>query len=63
MKVSMRRSERESSPAGESAVDYYHDAVVPVDPQKSRWERSWPTIACGAGKHPRSPFDFAFLAS
>lgn len=62
MKVSMRRSERESSPAGESAVDYDHDAA-PVDPQKSRWERSWPTIACGAGKHPRSPFDIAFLAS
>ncbi|CAO1597059.1 glycerophosphoinositol permease [Xanthoria calcicola] len=49
MKVSMRRSERESSPAGESAVDYDHDAVVLIDPQKSRWERSWPTIACGAG--------------
>ena len=22
---------------------------VPVSPAKSRWERSWPTIACGAG--------------
>ena len=22
---------------------------VPVNPAKSRWERSWPTIACGAG--------------
>ena len=59
----MRRSERESSPAGESAVDYDHDAVVLIDPQKSRWERSWPTIACGAGKHPRYPIEIAFLAS
>jgi hypothetical protein len=22
---------------------------VPTNPEKSRWERSWPTIACGAG--------------
>ena len=22
---------------------------VPTNPAKTRWERSWPTIACGAG--------------
>ena len=27
-----------------------HDAVPVDDPHKSRWERSWPTIACGAGE-------------
>lgn len=25
------------------------DVAPLVDPTKSRWERSWPTIACGAG--------------
>lgn len=60
MKVSMRRGEKETSPAGDATVEYGHDAV-PVNSQKSRWERSWPTIACGAGKRPHRPFEMARL--
>ena len=37
----------------ENAVPYANEAEVhgaPLEnPEKGRWERSWPTIACGAG--------------
>ncbi|KAL8664834.1 MAG: hypothetical protein Q9202_002696 [Teloschistes flavicans] len=49
MKFSMRRDQKETSPAGDSIAEYGHDAVPVGNPHKSRWERSWPTIACGAG--------------
>lgn len=50
----MRSAEngKETSPVGDStSQDDYggKDAVVVADPTKGRWERSWPTIACGAG--------------
>ena len=44
--ISMAREENEKG--GSDAAFYSHD--VPLDAlPKSRWERSWPTIACGAG--------------
>ncbi|KAI4211176.1 MAG: hypothetical protein LQ351_005974 [Letrouitia transgressa] len=54
MRFSMRSAEngKETSPIGDStSQDDYggKDAVVVADPNKGRWERSWPTIACGAG--------------
>ncbi|KAI4129923.1 MAG: hypothetical protein LQ338_002008 [Usnochroma carphineum] len=51
MKFSMRRAGKEPpSPSGDSPIaEYGHDAVSLANPQKSRWDRSWPTIACGAG--------------
>ena len=36
----------DSSPERDEAA--VHGAPL-ADHQKSRWERSWPTIACGAG--------------
>lgn len=35
-------NEKEPQPASTDSVDL-------EDTRKSRWERSWPTIACGAG--------------
>ena len=42
------------SPIDEKVVDdrgpVIYDSDIPLEHlQKSRWERSWPTIACGAG--------------
>ena len=38
-------TEKGSAPAEKVGVE-----IAPLEnPQKSRWERSWPTIACGAG--------------
>lgn len=46
-------SKKEESAAVEKAPAPLEDVPVEVVPleniQKSRWERSWPTIACGAG--------------
>jgi hypothetical protein len=37
--------EKGPAPLEEARLD-----IPPLeDPQKGRWERSWPTIACGAG--------------
>ncbi|KAL9604654.1 MAG: hypothetical protein Q9219_000374 [cf. Caloplaca sp. 3 TL-2023] len=49
MKFSTRHTQKETSPAGESTAEYGHNAVPVENPHKSRWDRSWPTIACGAG--------------
>lgn len=49
MKLSMRRDQRETAPTGDPTAEYGHDAVPVDNPHKGRWERSWPTIACGAG--------------
>lgn len=41
----MKDTEKGPTPLEEAPVE-----IVPLEsPQKGRWERSWPTIACGAG--------------
>ena len=51
MKPSMRRDLEKTSPVGDRIAEYGHDAVPVENPKKSRWDRSWPVIACGAGSY------------
>jgi hypothetical protein len=46
----VKDSEMEDTENGLAPLKEAPAGIVPLDtPQKGRWERSWPTIACGAG--------------